>query len=60
VTRDPEDQALIDARDAEIAALRAEVNELHRALHGDGPPRYAVALGAPPSALVADAARRWH
>jgi hypothetical protein len=25
VTRDPEDQALIDARDAEIAALREEL-----------------------------------
>ena len=60
MSRDPEDQALIDAKDAEIEALRAEVDELHRALRGDGPQRYGVALGAPHRALVAHAVRRWH
>jgi hypothetical protein len=60
MSREPEEQALIDALDAEIAALRAEVDELHRALHGDGPSRYAIPLGAPHGALVADAARRCH
>ena len=60
MSRAPEDQELIDAMDAEITALQAELEELRALVYGDDAQGYSVTASAAHGAPIADTTRRWH